>query len=175
MNIGDHVVHPRHGVCVVVDTQQRQFGGKTIDYLVLEAQNETTGPGDLHLMLPANDPDLKLRPIMAESKADRLLAILGQKESEGPMVGAENWRARAARAQSTIDSDVPEDLAHVVRDLARRAIDHLTATEGRAADRARALLIGEISAAKGWDEDHTAREMDERIFAHTDPAHQTAA
>lgn len=166
MNIGDHVVHPRHGVCKVVDEQQRTFDGRTIDYVVLEAENASTGPGDLQLMLPANDPELTLRPIMKESAADRLMEILGQEKQEGPMVGAANWRARAARAQSTIDSDNPEDLAHVVRDLARRAVEHLTATEGRAQDRARALLVGEISAAKGWTAEETARRMDEQIFQH---------
>lgn len=168
MKIGDHVVHPRHGVCTVVGEQQRTFDGRTIDYVVLATDSAETGPGDLQLMLPANDPELQLRPIMPEDKADRLLEILGQKKMEGPMVGAVNWRARAARAESTIDADNPEALAHVVRDLSRRAVDHLTATEGRALDRARALLVGEISAAKGWSDEETAVRMDELMYRHMD-------
>lgn len=70
--VGDHVVYGSHGVCHILDTEERRIDGKTRHFFVLEPLEQ---PGT-KFYIPSQNPTAlaKLRPVMTRLELDTLLS-----------------------------------------------------------------------------------------------------
>ena len=133
-NIGDVVVYPHHGAAEIKGFEQREFKGKSVDYLVLRILQ-----GDLLVKVPAaNAETVGVRDVVGEEGLQKVFSVLRETDVEE----AGNWSRRYKANQ--------ERLAEVVRDLWRRDQDRgLSAGEKRMLAKARQVLVGELALAEG--------------------------
>lgn len=70
-NVGDLVMYGIHGVCRVVDTEERTVDRKRVQYLVLEPQEQSSS----RYMVPTGNPNAmaKLRPVLSRGELEALL------------------------------------------------------------------------------------------------------
>ncbi len=86
---GDHVVHEQHGVGRFVEMKQREIGGATREYLVLEYGSSKRGAPPDKLFVPADSLDQVTRYVGGESPSlDRL--------------GGGDWSKRKAKAKKAV-------------------------------------------------------------------------
>ena len=96
---GDYVVHEQHGVGRFVEMKQREVGGATREYLVLEyGASKRGGPPD-RLYVPADALDQVTRYVGGEQPSPRPARRrrLGQAQGPGPQGGPRD-RGRADQA-----------------------------------------------------------------------------
>lgn len=70
--VGDRVVYGSHGVCVIVDSEERSVDRKKLRYLVLEPEGQT----GTRFYVPEHNPAAlaKMRPLLDKESIDRLLS-----------------------------------------------------------------------------------------------------
>ncbi|MBV7295899.1 CarD family transcriptional regulator [Corynebacterium sp. TAE3-ERU12] len=144
--VGDTVVYPHHGAAKVEDIVQREMGGETVDYLVLEILQS-----DLSIQVPAKNAELVgVRDVVGEDGLRKVFAVLRETDVEE----AGNWSRRYKANQERLGSGDINKVAEVVRDLWRRDQDKgLSAGEKRMLSKARQVLVGELALAEGIDEE----------------------
>ncbi len=165
-NIGDVVVYPHHGAAEIKGFEQRDFKGKTVDYLVLRILQ-----GDLEVRVPAaNAEAVGVRDVVGEEGLQKVFSVLRETDVEE----AGNWSRRYKANQERLASGDVNRVAEVVRDLWRRDQDRgLSAGEKRMLSKARQVLVGEIALAEGVDDekaDAVLKKMDETIVRHREEA-----
>jgi CarD family transcriptional regulator len=151
-NIGDHVVYPHHGAAVIERKEVREVFGEETEYLVLR-----TAHGDLMLSVPANKADEvgMRRPISVEDVED-LFQLLAKKDVREPG----NWSRRFKNHQEKLKTGDVYQVAEVVRNLAlREAAKGLSAGEKSMLERARSILVSELSVALDVTEDQALERL----------------
>jgi len=151
---GDTVVHPEHGAAVIEELRDREFLGEKRKYLVLRVAY-----GDLTLMIPVDSTDeVGLRQVVSKSEVKKVLAVLREDES----VMAANWSRRFKNNMEKLHSGDPYQVAEVLRNLAIRDREKgLSAGEKRMIQKARQILISELSYATGKTEEDAETMIDE--------------
>ena len=151
---GDTVVHPEHGAAVIEELRDREFLGEKRKYLVLRVAY-----GDLTLMIPVDSTDeVGLRQVVSKNEVKKVLAVLREDES----VMAANWSRRFKNNMEKLHSGDPYQVAEVLRNLAIRDREKgLSAGEKRMIQKARQLLISELSYATGKTEEDAETMIDE--------------
>jgi CarD family transcriptional regulator, regulator of rRNA transcription len=157
---GDTVVHPEHGAAVIEELREKEFLGETRTYLVLRVAY-----GDLTLMVPVDSTEqVGLRSVVSKNEAKKVLKVLTEDESSM----AANWSRRFKNNMEKLHSGDPYQVAEVLRNLAIREREKgLSAGEKRMIQKARQILISELSHATGKSED----EAEQLINATLDDAH----
>lgn len=160
--VGDTVVYPHHGAAVIEGIEQREFQGKTVDYLVLKINQ-----GDLSVRVPAaNAEKVGVRDVVGEEGLLKVFGVLRETDVEE----AGNWSRRYKANQERLTSGDVNKVAEVVRDLWRRDQDRgLSAGEKRMLAKARQILVGELALADGVDDaktDALLEQMQEAIARH---------
>jgi CarD family transcriptional regulator len=151
---GDTVVHPEHGAAVIEELRDREFLGEKRKYLVLRVAY-----GDLTLMIPVDSTDeVGLRQVVSKNEVKKVLAVLREDES----VMAANWSRRFKNNMEKLHSGDPYQVAEVLRNLAIRDREKgLSAGEKRMIQKARQILISELSYATGKTEEDAETMIDE--------------
>jgi len=151
---GDTVVHPEHGAAVIEELRDREFLGEKRKYLVLRVAY-----GDLTLMIPVDSTDeVGLRQVVSKSEVKKVLAVLREDES----VMAANWSRRFKNNMEKLHSGDPYQVAEVLRNLAIRDREKgLSAGEKRMIQKARQILISELSYATSKTEEDAETMIDE--------------
>lgn len=134
---GTAVIHPQHGLATITEITEREVGGKTVEYLVLERPEE-----HLVLHVPMDQyEEIGLRKVVAESEIADVLAVLGEESDAADA----QWRGLRAKNEARLASGEPRRIAAVVRDLTARSKERdLSMTDRRLLDKARERLINEI-------------------------------
>ena len=142
---GDTVVHPEHGAAVIEELREREFLGEKRKYLVLRVAY-----GDLTLMVPVDSTDeVGLRQVVSKNQVKKVLKVLTEDESSM----AANWSRRFKNNMEKLHSGDPYQVAEVLRNLAIREREKgLSAGEKRMIQKARQILISELSYATGKSE-----------------------
>ena len=154
-DVGDVVVHPRHGAGNVVERRRRVVEGRMRAYLEIELT-----AASLRLMVPCDAVEaVGLRPVVGPR---RLRAIVGVLES-APEGADLNWNARRKHYRAQLDSGDVLALAATIRDLAVRAT--LSAGERDLYEHSRRVLASELSYALGVDAKDAGAFIDEHIEA----------
>lgn len=106
--IGDQVVYGIHGICRIVDTEERTVDRKKIPYFVLEPKDQ---PG-ARFYVPSQNPAAlaKLRRVMEREELDRLLTC--REVREDCWIADENRRKQ--RYRELISSSDPVALLQMV-------------------------------------------------------------
>jgi CarD family transcriptional regulator len=153
---GDTVVHPEHGAAVIEELRDREFLGEKRKYLVLRVAY-----GDLTLMVPVDSTEeVGLREVVSKNEVKKVLKVLTEEESSM----AANWSRRFKNNMEKLHSGDPYQVAEVLRNLAIRDREKgLSAGEKRMIQKARQILISELSYATGKTEEDAETMIDDVI------------
>jgi CarD family transcriptional regulator, regulator of rRNA transcription len=145
--VGDKVVYPHHGATVIERVETIEVLGTMREYLVLRFDD-----ADLTLRVPSEQAGtVGLREVIGEVEADDVFAVLRRRDVRMPS----NWSRRFKNHTEMLKSGDVYQLAEVVRNLSQRQADKaLSAGEKRMLDRARRVLISELTLALAADADH---------------------
>lgn len=151
---GDTVVHPEHGAAVIEELREKEFLGEKRTYLVLRVAY-----GDLTLMIPTDSTEqVGLRQVVSKSEVKKVLKVLTEEESSM----AANWSRRFKNNMEKLHSGDPYQVAEVLRNLSIRDRDKgLSAGEKRMIQKARQILVSELSHATDKTEDDAEIMIDE--------------
>jgi RNA polymerase-interacting CarD/CdnL/TRCF family regulator len=159
----ERYVHPRHGICRVIGRQERKVGDGMRTYVELQVDASPTGRAALTMLLPEDELLEHVRQIVSDDVAEAALAALAD-DQPSAIDGASSWRARVAKAETTLDGGDLVELARVLRDFAIQDADSgLSNSERRMADHIRDLVVGELVGAKDWDVDHAVEVVEARL------------
>ncbi len=143
-NIGDKVVYPMQGAGVIEAIEEREFSGEAQKYYVIRiAHNRLT------IMIPeCKIADSHLRLVNDE---DTLKFILQNVHGHScPMQNFSSMKERNEYLNSKIKSGSLKENAEVVIELMEiNSNKRLNSTEKQLLDKAKKLIIGEISLIKG--------------------------
>jgi len=152
-DVGDVVVHPRHGAGNVVERRRRVVEGCTRTYLeiVLTATH-------LRIMVPCDaTAEVGLRPIVGPRRLREIIDVL-KAEPDG---GDRNWSARRKHYRAQLESGDVLALAATIRDLAARAT--LPTGERDLYQHSHRVLASELAYAVGINAEDAGAFIDEHI------------
>ncbi|MGI8757855.1 MAG: CarD family transcriptional regulator, partial [Acidimicrobiales bacterium] len=131
------------------------FGGQT-EYLVLRMAH-----GDLTLSVPADKvEEVGMRPPISVEDVEDLFQLLSKKDVREPG----NWSRRFKNHQEKLKTGDVYQVAEVVRNLAlREAAKGLSAGEKSMLERARSILVSELSVALSVTEDEALERLSAEI------------
>ena len=150
--IGDKVVYPNHGVGIIEKISNRLVAGKFERFYLLRICSN-----DILVMVPtANAGDVGLRKIIERKDVDQLITYL----TNSDFFSARDWKDRFKENSERMRSGSVFHVAEVFKNLVYLSkVKPLSFREKRMLDRARFLLISEISTVMGKAE----LEIEERI------------
>ena len=150
--VGETVVYPHHGAAKIEEIKMRTVKGEEKMYLKLKVAQ-----GDLTIEVPAENVDLVgVRDVVGKEGLEHVFDVLRAEFTEEPT----NWSRRyKANLEKLASGDVIK-VAEVVRDLWRRDKDRgLSAGEKRMLNRARQILVSELTFALNVDEEQAEKAL----------------
>ncbi len=150
---GDRVVYPHHGAAIIEKTETKEVFGEKTDYLVLRMAH-----GEMMLSVPVDKAEeVGMRwPISGEDVED-LFEVLQRRDVREPA----NWSRRFKNHQEKLKSGDVYQVAEVVRNLALRDREKgLSAGEKTLYNKARSVLVSELSFALDVSEDDATEKVD---------------
>src|SRR5437879_7705370 len=136
--IGDKVIYPNHGLGIVERIEEKTILGTTCGFYHLRiVANDTT------VLVPlANVDGVGLRRAINDDEVERLFGLLG----DGKIDNHQNWKGRFKDNSDKMRSGSIYEVADVLKSLTFLSKSKsLSFREKRMLDRARALIISEIS------------------------------
>ena len=154
--IGDTVIYPQHGACVIEGIEDKTFFGETKSYLVLRAII-----GEMTLSVPVDSAEkVGVRPPVGAEEVEDLVAVLSKADPRVPA----NWSRRFKNHQEKLKSGDVYQVAEVVRNLAARNRDaSLSAAERSMYERARLNLVSELGPALGVSSEDAEKFLEEAL------------
>jgi CarD family transcriptional regulator len=155
-DVGDKVVYPHHGAAVVERREKKEAFGSIREYLVLKVAFS-----DLTVMVPADNCDeIGVREVINDEEVEEVFAVLGKKEARMPT----NWSRRYKNHVEKLRSGDVYQVAEVVRNLSIRDKDKgLSSGEKRMLERARQILVSELTFAIGVSEEEAEKKLDDAL------------
>jgi CarD family transcriptional regulator len=152
---GDKVVHPRHGAAVVEDLVELERFGEQRVYVKLRL------PHGLTLMVPVESTEqVGLRGVVSRDELDEVFDLLGGDEGRMPILWGKRYRANLAKLMS---GDIYH-VAEVVRNLSCRERGRgLSSAEKRMLEKAREILISELTFVVGSTKENAEAMLDELL------------
>jgi len=150
--IGDKVIYPNHGLGVVEKVEEKTILGTTCGFFHLRIlSNETT------VLVPvANVDNVGLRRAITDEEVERLFQLLG----DGKIDNHQNWKGRFKDNSDKMRTGSIYDMADVLKSLTFLAKSKsLSFREKRMLDRAKALIVSEISEVMRT----TVADIEERV------------
>jgi CarD family transcriptional regulator len=136
--VGDKVIYPNHGLGVVEKIEEKTILGTTCGFFHLRIlSNDTT------VLVPvANVDNVGLRRAITDEEVERLFNLLG----DGKIDNHANWKGRFKDNSDKMRTGSIYDMADVLKSLTFLAKSKsLSFREKRMLDRAKALIISEVS------------------------------
>lgn len=154
--IGDTVIYPQHGACIIEAIEEKTFFGETKEYLVLRAII-----GEMTLSVPVDTAEkVGVRPPVGAEEVEDLVAVLSKPDPRVPA----NWSRRFKNHQEKLKSGDVYQVAEVVRNLAARNRDAaLSAAERSMYERARLNLVSELGPALKVSAEEAERFLEEAL------------
>ena len=150
---GDRVVYPHHGAAIIQKKETKEVFGEKKEYLVLQMAH-----GEMTLSVPVDKAEeVGMRwPISGEDVED-LFEVLQRRDVREPA----NWSRRFKNHQEKLKSGDVYQVAEVVRNLALRDREKgLSAGEKTLYNKARSILVSELSFALDVSEDDATDKVD---------------
>ncbi len=150
--VGDKVIYPNHGLGVVEKIEEKTILGTTCGFFHLRIlSNETT------VLVPVvNVDNVGLRRAITDEEVERLFHLLG----DGKIDNHQNWKGRFKDNSDKMRTGSIYDMADVLKSLTFLAKSKsLSFREKRMLDRAKALIISEISEVMRL----TSNEVEDRV------------
>jgi CarD family transcriptional regulator len=160
LNVGNKVVYPSQGPCVIGGVVKKIVGGTPMNFYQLAVLDDKGG----ELFVPIDKVSaLGIRQLLEKSEIPNLLGQLRKATA-----AATNWKQRAMDNVKLLASGSAFDLARVVESLtAANATKALSPRERETLDRARRILICEISEVMGETKSAAAKQLDQALQGNT--------
>jgi len=154
--VGNKIVYPHQGPCLIGAVVQRVVGGKPTRFYQLARLDDVGGA----MFVPVDKiGELKIRQLTPRSDIPKLLRRL-----QKPASTAMNWKQRAIDNLKLLASGSAFDLAEVVESLTELNEARTLAPRDREMlDRARRILICEISEVTGETKSATEEQVDQAL------------
>jgi CarD family transcriptional regulator, regulator of rRNA transcription len=136
--VGDKVIYPNHGLGIVERVEEKTILGTTCGFFHLRiVSNDTT------VLVPvANVDGVGLRKAITDEEVERLFTLLG----DGRIDNHQNWKGRFKDNSDKMRTGSIYDMADVLKSLTFLSKSKsLSFREKRMLDRAKALIISEVS------------------------------
>lgn len=154
-DIGDKVVYPHHGAAVIEKVEERDLLGEKREYYILKLAY-----GELTLMVPTDSTeDVGLREVTPAKEVPKVFKVLKKNE---PATNTTNWSRRFKANVEKLKSGDIYQVADVVRSLHQRDKQKgLSAGEKRMLNKARQILVSELTFSKDCNEEEAEKMLDE--------------
>jgi len=136
--LGDKVIYPNHGLGIVERIEEKTILGTTCGFFHLRiVSNDTT------VLVPvANVDNVGLRKAISDEEVERLFDLLG----DGKIDSHQNWKGRFKDNSDKMRTGSIYDMVDVLKNLTFLSKSKsLSFREKRMLDRAKALIISEVS------------------------------
>lgn len=155
---GDKVVYPNHGIGVIEDIQEREFFGQQQAFYSLRIL-----ANDTMVMVPLTNADcVGLRKVIRGIEVDRVIDILKGRNLDV----YKNWKGRFKENSNKMRTGSIFEVAEVYKNLAYLSRNKaLSYREKRMLDKARYLLVSELSAASRASETIVEGRIDQALAA----------
>ena len=159
LSVGNKVVYPSQGPCRIGHIVKRDVGGTLIQFYHLVALDGSGG----EMYVPVDKAqDIGVRLLLERSEIPKLF---GQLKQTAYIAG--NSRQQAIDNLKLFSSGSPFDLALIVESLTElRETKALTISQSRTLEKARRLLICEISEVLEETKEEAERQLDQVLKAH---------
>jgi CarD family transcriptional regulator len=150
---GDKVMYPHHGAAVIEDVVERDMFGKQRTYAKLRFAH-----GNLTLLVPLESTEqVGLRGVVSKGDVRKVFDVLQEDEGWMPLLWSQRYKTNLAKL---ISGDVYQG-AELVRDLSlRNKVKALSAAEKRMLEKARQILISELTFAFDCTEEDAEAMLD---------------
>ena len=154
--VGDKVVYPNHGVGVIEEVKQRAIGDIEASFYCLRILST-----DSTVMVPVeNTKAVGLRKVLARRETKRVFNVL--KDSEVTIY--DDWKGRFQANSDKMRTGDIKAVAEVMKGLTMlNEIKPLSYRERKMLDRARFLLVSELSEAGGKSSEDVEAQIDAAI------------
>jgi CarD family transcriptional regulator, regulator of rRNA transcription len=158
LTIGNKVIYPYQGPCLIGPVIKKVIDGRPISFYRLALLDDSGG----ELFVPVDKvQSIGIRPLLNRSDIPKLLDLL--KEPSG---ADKDWKQRADENLKLLTSGSTFDLAEVVKSLTKLGRKReLSFRESQTLEKARKLLIGEISEVMGDTKSAAEEQIDEALRA----------
>ena len=154
--VGDKVVYPNHGVGVIEQVAKKAIGGTTSSYYRLRLLST-----DSMVMVPVdNTTTVGLRKVLTRHQYTRVFKLL----KNGEVATYDDWKGRfQANSEKMRTGDIMA-VVEVLKSLTMLAeVKPLSYRERKMLDRARFLLISELSEASNKTPDKVEEQIDDAL------------
>ena len=158
LTIGNKVVYPSQGPCLIGPVIKKVIDGRPISFYQLALLDDSGG----ELFVPVDKVQtIGIRPLLNRSDIPKLLDLLKE-----PSETDKDWKHRANDNFKLLISGSAFDLAEVVKSLTKLGRKReLSFRESQTLEKARKLLIGEISEVMGETKSAAEKQIDEALNA----------
>ena len=138
--VGDKVIYPNHGLCIVEKIEEKTILGTTCGFYSLRMN-----AGNTMVLVPLDNAEgVGLRPAISDSEVNKLYLQLGN----GKIDDHQNWKGRFKDNSDKMRTGSIREVIDVLKGLNFLSKSkNLSFREKRMLDRAKFLVISEISAA----------------------------
>jgi CarD family transcriptional regulator len=146
-HIGDKVVYPNHGVGIIEQISSRTIGATVEKFYLLKIKSSS-----LKVMVPFhNVTTVGLRRVVRNGEIQKILDFL----TDGECNNNADWKYRFKENSERMRTGSLLDVAAVLKSLlVLNQSKPLSFREKKMLERARYLLVSELSLAKNLDEEH---------------------
>ena len=156
--VGDKVVYPNHGVGVIEQVSKKSIGGSISSFYRLRIL-----ANDSMVMVPVgNTSTVGLRKVLTRNQITRVLKML----KNGEVATYDDWKGRfQANSEKMRTGDIMA-VADVLKSLTILSdVKPLSYRERKMLDRARFLLISELSEASNKAQEKVEQQIDDSLAA----------
>ena len=154
--VGDKVVYPNHGVGVIEGLDRRTIGDIETNFYSLRIL-----ASDSTVMVPvANVAAVGLRKLLSRRESTRVIKVL----REGEVTTYDDWKGRFQANSDKMRTGDVRAVAEVLKSLTiLNEIKPLSYRERKMLDKARFLLITELSEATGKENEVIETQIDDAL------------
>jgi CarD family transcriptional regulator len=154
-DIGDKVIYPNHGLGVIERVEEKTIMGTTCGFYQLRMASETV------VFVPVDNVDgVGLRRAIGDDEIEKLYGLL----SDGKIESHQNWKGRFKDNSDRMRTGSIYDVVEVLKSLTHLSKGKsLSFREKRMLDRAKFLVVSEISEVVGEDEEVVDKKVDEAL------------
>jgi CarD family transcriptional regulator len=155
-HIGDKVVYPNHGVGIIEQISSRTIGATVEKFYLLKIKSSS-----LKVMVPFhNVTTVGLRRVVRNGEIQKILDFL----TDGECNNNADWKYRFKENSERMRTGSLLDVAAVLKSLlVLNQSKPLSFREKKMLERARYLLVSELSLAKNLDEEHVEELLNKAL------------
>jgi len=164
LSVGEKVIYPSHGPCVIGAVVHKLVGGQSTAFYRLAPIEDSGG----ELFIPVDKiTGLGIRQLLRRSEIPKLLSRLRQEAKSTTLpTTARNWKQRATDHSKLLASGSAFDLAEIVESLTElNETKALAPNDRQTLERAKKLLVCEIAEVLGESKSEAEKHVDKALQA----------